>query len=74
MLRIPHCLDNRLRDGVKVVSPTHTPHLLPRNIIIIIIIKIIIIIMFLGLIYINLFSWTNIRSSEVVCFSEISLH
>jgi hypothetical protein len=23
MLRIPHCLDNRLRDGGKVVSPTH---------------------------------------------------
>jgi hypothetical protein len=23
MLRIPHCLDNRLTDGGKVVSPTH---------------------------------------------------
>jgi hypothetical protein len=23
MLRILHCLDNRLRDGGKVVSPTH---------------------------------------------------
>jgi hypothetical protein len=23
MLRIPHCVDNRLRDGCKVVSPTH---------------------------------------------------
>jgi hypothetical protein len=34
MLRIPHCLDSRLTDGDKVVSPTHpsrfTPH---RNII-----------------------------------------
>jgi hypothetical protein len=26
MLRIPHCLDNRLTDGGKVVSPTHWPH------------------------------------------------
>jgi hypothetical protein len=26
MLRIPHCLDNRLTDGGKVVSPTHPPH------------------------------------------------
>jgi hypothetical protein len=26
MLRIPHCLDNRLVDGGKVVSPTHRPH------------------------------------------------
>jgi hypothetical protein len=26
MLRIPHCLDNRLRDGGKV-NPTHRPHL-----------------------------------------------
>jgi hypothetical protein len=25
MLRIPHCLDNRLTDGGKVVSPTHRP-------------------------------------------------
>jgi hypothetical protein len=25
MLRIPHCLDNRLTDGGKVVSPTHWP-------------------------------------------------
>jgi hypothetical protein len=25
MLRIPHCLDNRLTDGCKVVSPTHRP-------------------------------------------------
>jgi hypothetical protein len=24
-LRIPHCLDNRLTDGAKVVSPTHRP-------------------------------------------------
>jgi hypothetical protein len=26
MLRIPHCLDNQLIDGGKVVSPTHPPH------------------------------------------------
>jgi hypothetical protein len=25
MLRIPHCLDNRLTDGGKVVSPMHRP-------------------------------------------------
>jgi hypothetical protein len=25
MLRIPHCLDNRLTDGGKVVSPTRRP-------------------------------------------------
>jgi hypothetical protein len=25
MLRIPHCLDNRLTDNGKVVSPTHRP-------------------------------------------------
>jgi hypothetical protein len=31
MLRIPHCLDNRLIDGGKVVSPTHQRALLPRN-------------------------------------------
>jgi hypothetical protein len=24
-LRIPHCLDNRLKDGGEVVSPTHWP-------------------------------------------------
>jgi hypothetical protein len=24
-LRIPHCIDNRLTDGGKVVSPTHRP-------------------------------------------------
>jgi hypothetical protein len=29
MLRIPHCLDNRLTDGGKVVSPTHSPHFTP---------------------------------------------
>jgi hypothetical protein len=38
MLRIRHCLDNRLTDGGKVVSLTHRRTLLPRNIIIIIII------------------------------------
>jgi hypothetical protein len=32
MLRIAHCLDNRLTDGGKIVSLTRT--LLPRNIII----------------------------------------
>jgi hypothetical protein len=26
MLRIPHCPDNRLTDGCKVVSPAHRPH------------------------------------------------
>jgi hypothetical protein len=26
MLRIPHCLDNRLIDGGKVISLTHPPH------------------------------------------------
>jgi hypothetical protein len=26
ILRIPHCLDNRLTDGGEVVSPTHPPH------------------------------------------------
>jgi hypothetical protein len=31
MLRIPHCLDNRLTDGGKVVSPTHPPHLTPQK-------------------------------------------
>jgi hypothetical protein len=25
MLRIPHCLDNRLADGGKVISLTHRP-------------------------------------------------
>jgi hypothetical protein len=25
MLKIPHCLDNRLGDGCKFVSPTHRP-------------------------------------------------
>jgi hypothetical protein len=32
MLRIQHCLDNRLIDGGKVVSPTHLPDFTPRNI------------------------------------------
>jgi hypothetical protein len=31
MLRIPHCLDSRLTDGSKVVSPTHPPHFTPQN-------------------------------------------
>jgi hypothetical protein len=31
MLRIPHCLDSRLIDGGKVVSPTHQPHFTPRK-------------------------------------------
>jgi hypothetical protein len=34
MLRIPHCLDNRLIDGGKAVSLTHPPHFLPNLIII----------------------------------------
>jgi hypothetical protein len=29
MLRIPHCLDNRLTNGGKVVSPMHPPHFTP---------------------------------------------
>jgi hypothetical protein len=29
MLRITHCLDNRLTDGCKVVGPTHRPHSTP---------------------------------------------
>jgi hypothetical protein len=31
MLRIPHCLDNRLTDGGKVVSPTHLPYFTPQK-------------------------------------------
>jgi hypothetical protein len=31
MLRIPHCLDNGLTDGGKVVSPTHQPHFTPQK-------------------------------------------
>jgi hypothetical protein len=31
MLRIPHCIDNRLIDGGKVVSPTHRPHFTPQK-------------------------------------------
>jgi hypothetical protein len=31
MLRIPHCLDSRLTDGGKVVSPTHRPHSNPQK-------------------------------------------
>jgi hypothetical protein len=31
MLRIPHCLDNRLSDGGKAVSPTHRPHFTPHK-------------------------------------------
>jgi hypothetical protein len=34
MLSVPHCLDNRLTDGGKVVSPMHRRTLLPRNVII----------------------------------------
>jgi hypothetical protein len=26
-----HCLDNRLTDGGKVVSPTHRPHFTPQK-------------------------------------------
>jgi hypothetical protein len=31
MLRILHCLDNRLIDGGKVVSLTHPPHFTPQK-------------------------------------------
>jgi hypothetical protein len=31
MLRIPHCLDNRLTDGAKVVSPMHPAHFTPQK-------------------------------------------
>jgi hypothetical protein len=31
MLRIPHFLDNRLTDGGKFVSPTHSPHFTPQK-------------------------------------------
>jgi hypothetical protein len=31
MLRIPHCLDNRLRDGGQVASPIHQPHFTPQK-------------------------------------------
>jgi hypothetical protein len=31
MLRIPHCLDNRLTDSGKVVSPTHRQHFTPQK-------------------------------------------
>jgi hypothetical protein len=33
MLWIPHCLDNRLTDGGKVVSLKRRPHFIPQNII-----------------------------------------
>jgi hypothetical protein len=31
MLRIPHCLDDRLTDGGKVLSLTHRPHFTPQK-------------------------------------------
>jgi hypothetical protein len=31
MLRIPHCLGNRLTDGGKYVSLTHPPHFTPQK-------------------------------------------
>jgi hypothetical protein len=31
MLRVPHCLDNLLIDGGKVVSPSHRPHFTPQK-------------------------------------------
>jgi hypothetical protein len=31
MLRIPHCLDNRLTDGGKVVSPMYWPRSTPQK-------------------------------------------
>jgi hypothetical protein len=33
MLTTPNCLDSRLTDGGKVVSPKHRPHSTPQNII-----------------------------------------
>jgi hypothetical protein len=32
ILKIPHCLDSRLTDGCKVVSPSHRPRSTPRYI------------------------------------------
>jgi hypothetical protein len=31
MLRILHCLDNRLTDGGEIVSPTHRPRSTPQK-------------------------------------------
>jgi hypothetical protein len=31
ILRIQHCLENRLTDGGKVVSPTHRPRSTPQE-------------------------------------------
>jgi hypothetical protein len=31
ILRIAHCLDNRLTDGGKIVSPTHLPRFIPQK-------------------------------------------
>jgi hypothetical protein len=31
MLRIPHCLENQLIDGGKVVNPTRRPRFTPSN-------------------------------------------
>jgi hypothetical protein len=31
IIRIPHCLDNRLRNGGTFVSPTHLPHYAPQK-------------------------------------------
>jgi hypothetical protein len=31
MLRIPHCLDNRLKDGGNFISPTHQPRSNPQK-------------------------------------------
>jgi hypothetical protein len=31
MLKIPHCLDNRITDGGKVLSPKHPPHFTPQK-------------------------------------------
>jgi hypothetical protein len=31
MLSIPHCLDNRLIDGGKIVSPKHQPQFTPQK-------------------------------------------
>jgi hypothetical protein len=40
MLRIPHYLYNRLRDGRKIVSLNHRPHFNPKNILLLLLVLI----------------------------------